>query len=140
MAAAAAAAAGPAAGDPPVILNSTADQEAWVNMDPFRYMDLCERAFQDGDFSYVQIALRANHLGLSNFISNRVTAGQSKVTNIEALQMLRMAQKSNSMILALTMRNAALERGARRLVERVTGLETNSEFRRKDTGTTRSEY
>ena len=64
MAAAAAAAAGPAAGDPPVHLNSTADQEAWVNMDPFRYMDLCERAFQDGDFSYVQIALRANHLGL----------------------------------------------------------------------------
>ena len=84
MAAAAAAAAGPAAGDPPVNLNSTADQEACVNMDPLRYMDLCERAFQDGDISYVQIAFRANHLRLSNFINNRVTAGQSEVTNAEA--------------------------------------------------------
>ena len=131
MAAAAAAAASPAAGDPPVNLNSTADQEAWVNMDPFRYMDLCERAFQDGDFSYVQIALRANHLGLSNFINNRVTAGQTEVSNAEAFQMLRMAQKSNSMILARTMRNAALERDARRLVEIGTGLETNSEVQEK---------
>ena len=125
MAAAAAAAAGPTAGDPPVHLNATADQ------DPFRYMDLCERAFQYGDFSYVQVALRANHLGLSKVINNRVTAGQTEVSNAEAFQMLRMAQKSNSMILARTMRNAALERDARRLVERVTGLETNSEVQEK---------
>ena len=45
--------------------------------------------------------------------------------------MLKMAQKTNSVILALTMRNAALERDARRLVERVTGLETNSEVQEK---------
>ena len=77
--------------------------------------------------SDVQVALRANHLGLSNFINNRVTAGQPEVTNAKASQMLRMAQKSNSMIPALTMRNAAFERDARRLVEIVTGLETNSE-------------
>ena len=93
MAAAAAAAANPAAGDPPVNLNVTADQEAWVNMDPYRYMDLCERAFQYGDFSYVQLALRANHLGLANFTNNRVTAGQQEINNAEAFQMLRMAQQ-----------------------------------------------
>ena len=103
MSAAAAAAAGPMAGDLPVNVNTTTDQEAWVNMDPFRYMDLCERAYQDGDFSYVQVALRANHLGLSNFINNRLGTGPQEVSNAEAFQMLRMAQKTNSVILALTM-------------------------------------
>ena len=81
MSAAAAAAPGPMAGDPPVNVNTAADQEAWANMDPFRYMDLCERAYQDGDFSYVQVALRANHLGLSNYISNRTSTGPQEVTN-----------------------------------------------------------
>ena len=42
-----------------------------------------------------------------------------------------MAQKTNSVMLALTMRNAALERDARRSVGRATRLETNSEVQEK---------
>ena len=127
MAAAAAAAAGLAGAGPPVNINTTEDRDQWINMDPNRYMELCEQAYLNGDFSYVQVALKANQLGLASFINERVTSGDRQVTNEQAFQMLQSAQKTNSMVLALTLRNAALERDARRLVERVNELETNSE-------------
>ena len=80
------------AGDPPVNLNVPADRDAWVNMDPNRYMDLCEQAYMNGDFSYVQVALRANQHGLSEFINDRVTRGTTEVTNTEAFKMSQSAQ------------------------------------------------
>ena len=92
MSAAAAAAAAPAGANPPVNINSPADRDQWINMDPSRYMDMCEQAYLNGDFSYVQVALRANQLGLASFINERVTSGDRQVTNEQAFQMLQSAR------------------------------------------------
>eukprot|EP00959_Pyramimonas_sp_CCMP1952_P391820 8211199-Pyramimonas_sp.AAC.1 len=96
-------------------------------MDPNRFNDLCEQAYMNGDFGYVQTALLANHFGFATFINERVTQDRREVSNAESFQMLQSAHKTNSMLLAIAKRNAALERDVRRLVERVTELETNSE-------------
>eukprot|EP00959_Pyramimonas_sp_CCMP1952_P367118 7689282-Pyramimonas_sp.AAC.1 len=96
LAAAAGAAARPGQGDPPVNLNVPADRDAWVNLDPNRFNDLCEQACLNGDFSYVQTALLANRYGLATFINERATQGRREVSNAEAFQMLQSARKTNS--------------------------------------------
>ena len=117
MAAAASAASNPRPGEPPVTLTTNTDREAWVNFDPVRFMDLCSTAYQYGDFSYVQTALRANHETATDFINDRIANNVNEITGQESFQMMRMFQKTNAMISALMFRNAALERDASMLVE-----------------------
>ena len=69
MSAAAAAAAAPGApGDPGRELNTLQDRDQWFNLDPARFTELCGNAYLDGDYSYVSVALRANHEGMKTFI------------------------------------------------------------------------
>ena len=65
---------------PPVTVATNVDREAWVNFDQARYMDLCATAYQDGDFSYVQTALRANHEVATAFINDRVSNNVNEIT------------------------------------------------------------
>ena len=126
MAAAASAASNPQPGMPPVTLQTNTDREAWLNFDPVQFQNACVAAFQSGDFSYVQTALRANHETSTAFIQDRVRNGVSDLTGQESFQMLQMFQKTNALLTALTMRNAQLEVNARGMIDRVDKLENDS--------------
>ena len=56
-----------APGDPGLELNTTQDRDQWFNLDPARFTELCQNAYLDGDYSYVSVALRANHEGMKVF-------------------------------------------------------------------------
>ena len=126
MAAAASAASNPQPGMPPVTLSTNTDREQWLNMDPVQFQNACETAFQSGDFSYVQVALRANHETSTAFIQDRVRNGVSDLTGAESFQMLQMFQKTNAMLTALTMRNSQMEINARAFAGRINKLENDS--------------
>ena len=79
--------------DPPANLNTPADRDPWINMDPNRYMDMCRQSATSGNFEYVKTGLRAAHEGMSQFINDRVAASTPQnpagVTAQEAFQMLQ---------------------------------------------------
>ena len=107
--------------DPPVNITTPADREAWINLDPGRYMDLCHRAYLDGNFEYVRTALRATREGITSFITDRFASNNRQVAGEENFQMLQMQQEMNALLLNTTSRNA------RKLVTRVEYVEGQSD-------------
>ena len=96
MAAAAAAAAGPAQpGDPPPVINTQQDREAWINLSTERYRQLCETAYHDGDFSYAKVMMQANVADMGAFMNDRTTQGNQIVTAQETFRMMAQVQKTN---------------------------------------------
>ena len=126
MAAAAAAASNPRPGEPPVVINTNDDREQWLRFDPLLFMNRCNEAFNDGDFSYVHVALRANHEASSAFIQDRVRNGSIEITGKESFQLLQMFAKTNALLGAMVSRNANIEREARGLIDRVNNLESDA--------------
>ena len=101
--------------DPPLNITMPADRKAWVNLDPSRYMDLCHRAYLDGNFEYARTTLRATHEGMSNCITDQIASHNKQVIGEEAFQMLQMQQKMNAVLLSLSNRSGHVERDARKL-------------------------
>ena len=116
----------PDAGDPSATLNVPGDRDAWIALDPNRYMEMCTQSEMSGNFEYVKTALRAVHEGMTHFIIDRDATGMREVTPGEAYQMLQLQQKMNAMLLTMINRNARVERDARTLVTRVQAVESTA--------------
>ena len=69
--AAAAAAAGAGDQDPSRELTTPQDRQGWFRLEPERFSELCGKAYADGDYSYVNVALMANHEAMKEFIAKR---------------------------------------------------------------------
>ena len=69
MSGAAAGAAGPA--DQGREVNTPQVRDRCFNLNPARFTELCEGAYMTGDYSYVIVALRAEHEGMREFIDRQ---------------------------------------------------------------------
>ena len=78
----------PQQGDPPAALTKPSDREAWINLSPNRFMEMCSQSAVNGNFDYVKTALTAAHEGMSQFITDRLSTNTPEVTAAEAFQML----------------------------------------------------
>ena len=124
MSAAAAAAAAPGApGDPGSEFNTPQDHDRWFNLDPASFAELCQNAYRDGDYSYVSVALRANHEGMKAFIERSAAAGVRTISNDESYGLLLMTQKMISLLLSLV--NMYVEKESRQLRGRLDHIEEN---------------
>ena len=53
-----------------------------VELDMTRFMELCQAAYQDGDFSYVKTMLQANSEGIGAFITTTRTSPTRKCSTL----------------------------------------------------------
>ena len=97
MSAAAAAGAAPAQGGPSRELKTPQDRQGWFKLEPERFTELCGKAYLDGDYSYVNIALMANHEAMKEFIEKNTASGTRAVTSEESYDLILMTQKMNSL-------------------------------------------
>ena len=125
MSAAAAAGADPVRGDPSRELNTPQDREGWFKLHPARFTGLCSQAYADGNYSYVGVALKANHEAMKEFIEKTTTAGIRSVSGEENYDLLRMTQKIHSLLLSMVNRNMHAESEVKKAIERLRSLEYN---------------
>ena len=77
----------------------------------------------DGDYSYVSVALRANHEAMKEFIEKTTATGTKAVTSEENYDLILMTQKMNSLLLSMVNRNMYAENEATQVRERLQRLE-----------------
>ena len=70
-------------------MSTPQDRDSWVEHNMDRFMELCNTAYQDGDFSYVKTLLLANHEGMGEFLNNRTNAGNRTVTGEESFHIIK---------------------------------------------------
>ena len=105
----AAAAAAQVQGDPSWELNTPQDRQGWFKLEPARFTELCSSAYLDGDYSYVSVALKANHETMKEYIEKTTATGTRAVTSEENYDLILMTQKMNSLLLSMVNRNMYAE-------------------------------
>ena len=91
------AAAGAGAQDPSRELKTPQDRQGWFKLEPERFTELCSNFYVDGDYSYVSVALRANHEAMKEFIEKTTAIGTRAATSEENYDLILMTQKMNSL-------------------------------------------
>ena len=123
--AAAAAAAGTEVRDPSRELTTPQDRQGWFTLEPARFTELCSKAYENGDYSYVNIALMANHEAMKEFIEKSTATATRAVTSEESYDLILMTQKMNSLLISVINRNMHSEGEASKVRERLQRLEYN---------------
>ena len=108
-------------------LTSQQDRDAWVELNMERFAQLCNDAYQDGDFTHVKTLLQANHEGMGAFLNDRTNQNNRVVTNEESFHLLKAVQKMNMLMMAMINRNAYMEGGAHRIFTRVESFEDDDD-------------
>ena len=94
-------------------------------MESERFTELCGKAYLDGDYSYVNIALMANHEATKDFIEKNIASGTRAVTSEESYDLILMTQNMNSLLISVINRNMHSEGEAIKVRERLARLEYN---------------
>ena len=92
------AAAGAGAQDPSRELKTPQDRQGLFKLEPERFAELCGKAYLDGDYSYVNIALTANHEAMKEFIEKSTASATRAVTTEESYDLILMTQNMNSLL------------------------------------------
>ena len=119
------AAAGAGAQDPSRELKTPQDRQGWFKLEPERFTELCSKAYVDGDYSYVNIALMANHEAMKEFIEKSTASATRAVTTEESYDLILMTQNMNSLLISVINRNMHNEGEASKVRERLRALEYN---------------
>ena len=123
--AAAAAAAGAGDQDPSRELKTPQDRQGWFRLEPEIFIELCGKAYADGDYSYVNIALMANHEAMKEFIAKSTAAGTRSVKAEESYGLMLMTEEMNSLLISVINRSMHNEGEAAKVRERMARLEYN---------------
>ena len=106
-------------------LRTPQDRQGWFKLEPEKFTELCEKAYVNGDYSYVNIALMANHGAMKEFISKSAVTGTRAVTPEESYDLILMTQKMNSLLISVINRNMHNESESNKVRERMSRLEYN---------------
>ena len=101
------------------------DRQGWFKLEPERFTELCSKAYGDGDYSYVNIALMANHEAMKEFIEKSTASATRAVTTEESYDLILMTQNMNSLLISVINRNMHSEGEASKVRERLQRLEYN---------------
>ena len=124
---AAAAAAGAEVGDqdPSRELTTPQDRQGWFRLDPERFTEMCGKAYDNGDYSYVNVALMANHDAMKEFIARSNAASTRSVNAEEGYGLILMTQKMNSLLISIINRSMRNETESAKVRDRLQSLEYN---------------
>jgi len=117
-------AAAAAAQDPSRELKTPQDRLGWFKLELERFTELCSNPYVDGDYSYVSVALMANHKAMKEFIEKTTASGTRAVTSEESYDLILMTQKMNSLLICVVNRNMYAEGEAKKVREKLQRLNT----------------
>ena len=100
----------------------------WQSLNSEQFVQICESAYDSGDFGYASVALQTNHNGIKQTIQEMQSRAAREghepcVEESEAFELLKMTQKVNDVLLSMVGRTRYEMLEMQRLAERVKATE-----------------